>query len=960
MKLSFKSWSKTKKAFAVGATTVFVMAATVVGFGVTAASTQAASCPTNDIMPCGASSRSTFISKLKNNNPSDMNNIYANYRYDLPTSQYDEFAKYAKAGRINPDNGNITVDGKTVGYDGLSLGRNPKSNSTKITIDSKTYYQSHIKDLTRYYNDAMVLFDSKGNVQTVIMNICGNPIKVTPNNPKYECDALYKKQISRDTFEFTSKINASNGASVVKVVYDFGDGSPTRTETSPSTVYKHTYTKPGTYTAKVTAYVKTTFGRTEFPIKVTSDCKQVITVKEEERPKVAIDKKVDGVESKQVEVGQNFTYQLKVTNTGNVDLTNVAVKDDAPANVQFVSATMGEIVDNKLVLTLSSLKVAQEVNINIVAKVTKYVPSAIVNNACVDAPAVPGTPDDCDEATVTVPTPKVPHVKIDKVVNGVERDEVAVGESFIYTLRVTNNGEVTLASTVVTDTAPADVTFISSDKGSIVNNALVYTTPPLAVGASIDIKITAKLNVYKAGDIVNKACVDAPAVPGSPDECDEATITTPKPKVPHVKIDKLVNGTDTDEVAVGEVFTYTVKATNDGEVDLKNVLIRDPAPTGVTLLTSDKGAISGNVMTHTEPSLKVNESVTIKITAKVNEYKLGAIVNTACVDAPEVVIPGNPADKDDCDDATVTVQKPKVPGIFIDKVVNGVNRYEAKVGEVFTYTLTVKNTGEVELKNVVVTDPSVAGVTLLTTDKGVIANNALRYTIDVLPVNTQVQIKLTAKVETYKSGDMQNTACVDAPALPGDKDDCDDATVTVPEPGKVRVCNPATGEIIWVPLADQSKYEDVNSEKCKPVKVCDPADGIIKEVKWADKDKYESVDSPKCSKMQVCVIADGTGAMITISKDQFDATKHSTSSADCRNVSVCRLSDKTMVTVKESAASSAAYSSNPEDCKTVPQVLPAVLPATGAGGAISLATGVALIAGIAHRLYTSRKFARNL
>ncbi len=953
MKLSIKSWSKAKKAFAVGVTTVVVTAATVVGIGFSTATTQAASCPTNDVMPCGASSRSSFISKLKNNNPSDMDNIYANSRYDLPKSQYDEFAKYAKAGRINPDNGNITVDGKTVGYNGQSLGRNAKSVSHKVVIDGKTYHESPIKSLTKYFNDALVLFDSHGNVQTVIMNLCGNPIKVTPNNPKYTCKALNVSKVSNTTYKFSSSVSTSNGAQVTKVVYDFGDGK-TQTESSPSTVVSHTYATPGSYSAKVTAYVKTTFGRGEFPITVTADCKKTITVEEAANPKIEITKTVDGVKQKEVALNTPFVYQLIVKNTGNVDLTNVVVTDTAPANVQFISTDKGSVVNNALQYTIPSLAKGASTAINITAKLTTYVAGAIVNKACVDAPAVPGNPDDCDEATITTPQPKVPHVKIDKVVNGVERVEVAVGENFIYTLKVTNDGQVNLVNSVVSDTAPTNVTFVSTDKGSIVNNSLVYTIPSLAVGASTDIKITAKVNTYKAGDIVNKACVDAPAVPGNPDDCDEATVTVPTPKVPHVKIDKVVNGVERDEVAVGENFVYTLKVTNDGEVNLVNAVVTDAAPADVTFLSTDKGSITNNALVYTIPSLAVGASTEIKITAKLNVYKAGDIVNKACVDAPAV--PGNP---DDCDEATITTPKPKVPGIKIDKVVNGVENVEVAVGEVFTYTLKVTNYGQIDLINAVVSDTAPANVQFLTTDKGSITGNVLSYTIPSLKVKQTVTITLTAKVTAQVAGSIKNTACVNAPEVnpsaPNSPDDCDDAYVTVKQPGKVKVCDATTGNIIWVLESEADKYEPKDSPKCKTVRVCDPADGVIKDVKWVDKDEYEAVDSPECTKMQVCVIADGTGTMTTITEDQFDSSKHSTDSDDCRNVRVCRLSDKTIVTVKESAADSDAYSTDMDDCKTVPQVLPA----TGAGGAMSLAAGIALIAGIAHRLFMSRKFARD-
>lgn len=655
MKVFTITWSKTKFALMAGMMT----AVAVLGFSV--ATVQAS--PSNDIMPGGASSPASFIKKLKANKPSDMNNIYANYRYDLPSSQYDEFAKYAKSGKINPNNGNITVSGKTVGYDGLSLGRNAKSSSTKVSIDGKTYYQSHIKDLTKYFNDAMVLFDSKGNVQTVIMNLCGNPIKVTPNNPKYECKMLNVAAGSDNfTFNFSSSVSASNGASVTKVVYDFGDGK-TETQKSPSTVVTHKYATAGTYNAKVTAYVKTTFGRGEFPITVTSDCKKVVTVKEVEKPKVEITKTVDGVDRKEVALNTPFTYQLIVKNTGNVDLKDALVSDPAPANVTFMSTDKGVITHNTLSYTIPTLKVGASETINITAKLTAYVAGDIVNTACVDTPTVPGSPDDCDTTVITTPKPGV---TIDKLVNGQESVQVAVNETYTYTIKVTNTGESNLVNAVVSDPAPANVQFLTTDKGVITNNVLSYTIPSLKVGESTIITLTAKVTAQVEGNIKNTACVDAvevnPSNPGVKDDCDDAYVHVPPVVVtnPNISIVKTVNNVEETQVAVGEIFTYKIVVKNTGDIDLVNVAVTDPAPEGVTLLGADTGSIVGNKWTYTIPSLKIGESATFTITAKVAVYHAGAMINTACVNAPEVN-PGTPDKDDACDTATVTVPKPETP-----------------------------------------------------------------------------------------------------------------------------------------------------------------------------------------------------------------------------------------------------------------------------------------------------------
>lgn len=655
MKVFTTMLSKAKFALMAGMMT----AVAVLGFSV---STVQAS-PSNDIMPGGASSPSVFIKKLKANNPSDMDNIYANSRYNLPKSQYDEFQKYAKSGQINPKNGNITVGGKTVGYDGLSLGRNPKSSSTKVSINGKTYYQSHIKDLTKYFNDAMVLFDAKGNVQTVIMNLCGNPIKITPNNPEYECKMLNVTPGSDSmTFNFSSSVSASNGATVTKVVYDFGDGK-TETQKSPSTVVTHKYATAGTYTAKVTAYVKTTFGRGEFPITVTSNCTKTVTPKETPKPSVTITKTVDGVDRKEVALNTPFTYQLVVKNTGNVDLKDALVSDSAPANVTFVSTDNGVITHNTLSYT-TNLAVGASETINITAKLTAYVAGDIVNKACVDTPTIPGSPDACDTTVITTPKPGV---DIEKLVNGKKSVQVAVNEPYTYTIKVTNTGESDLVNALVTDPAPQNVQFLTTDKkGTITGNSLTYTIPSLKVGESTVITLTAKVTAQVEGSIKNTACVDAvevnPSNPGVKDDCDDAYVNVPPvvPTNPNISIVKTVNNVKQTEVKVGEVFTYKIVVKNNGDTELKNVAVSDPAPAGVTMLGADIGSITGNKWTYTIASLKAGESQTFTITAKVAVYQAGAMVNTACVNAPEV----NPTtpDKDDaCDTATVTVPTPETP-----------------------------------------------------------------------------------------------------------------------------------------------------------------------------------------------------------------------------------------------------------------------------------------------------------
>jgi uncharacterized repeat protein (TIGR01451 family) len=123
-------------------------------------------------------------------------------------------------------------------------------------------------------------------------------------------------------------------------------------------------------------------------------------------PSVIIEKEVSKYE---VNVGEEFTWYISVTNNGDVDLKDVVVSDEAPANTEFISsaAVDGITVDvnaKEFKATIAELKVGQKVTFGVQAKLTGYQNSDIVNTACVNAPEVnpnePNKEDDCDDAKI--------------------------------------------------------------------------------------------------------------------------------------------------------------------------------------------------------------------------------------------------------------------------------------------------------------------------------------------------------------------------------------------------------------------------------------------------------------------------------------------------------------------------------------------------------------------------------
>lgn len=256
------------------------LAIAVVGFGIFGISKANASfiqdCTVNSIIKCGEPSASAFVQKVRTNGPNhDLQAIYA--RFGLEPAMYDQFVANAVPGVAKMD-GTVEVNGQTVATNAWSIGRTHFSYTTPYVINGKTYWKAMDTQVLQQNLPVMVMFDGHGRMLFAVINSCGNPVKAVSVTPKFSCDMLNKTKVSGkpNTFDFTTNATAARGAKVVKVVYDFGDGSSNETVTSLSQKVRHTFSKPGTWNVRVTVTVSLPGNQTT---QVTSaNCQTTITV----------------------------------------------------------------------------------------------------------------------------------------------------------------------------------------------------------------------------------------------------------------------------------------------------------------------------------------------------------------------------------------------------------------------------------------------------------------------------------------------------------------------------------------------------------------------------------------------------------------------------------------------------------------------------------------------------------
>jgi uncharacterized repeat protein (TIGR01451 family)/LPXTG-motif cell wall-anchored protein len=301
-------------------------------------------------------------------------------------------------------NGTVKVGGKVVATGAMmaarGLGGSPISGTgaSKVSVSRMGSAQT-----------AFVKFDSNGRFEFAVMKPCGNPVTAQPPKPEPQPAALCKNlaitKIERTKFRFDARAEVKNGATVRSYQFVVSRGTQqvakqTVTTSKLNASYTYTAERPGTYTVRVT--VNTSVGPKSGPTCV----KQFTVAQPPEQPKnpgVDIEKFVENVKYKRVGINVEYEYQINVINTGDIDLKNVVVTDTPDQGITLISASAGEVEDNTWTYTIPELKVEETMEFTLKAKVPAYLAGLLTNTVCVDAPEVPGNPDDCDKADVDVP-----------------------------------------------------------------------------------------------------------------------------------------------------------------------------------------------------------------------------------------------------------------------------------------------------------------------------------------------------------------------------------------------------------------------------------------------------------------------------------------------------------------------------------------------------------------------------
>ena len=391
---------------------------------------------------------------------------------------------------------------------------------------------------------------------------------------------------------------------------------------------------------------------------------------EEKNSHITITKKAD--EKKAYKLGETIHYTIHATNDGNLTLTNIVIRDDL-TNQQW---TIRSLAPHQTSQDFTATYVVTEKDIKN-GHVANVATMKDVDDPTPDDPTDPDPKDEPGKETVDTED-KNPHLTIIKKADDTKKYKL--GETVTYTISAINDGNLTLTNIKLEDALTGDTWTIKklAPQATSDEHVVTYTVTEKDIIAG------------KIKNIVTMKDVDDPTPedPNDPDPKDnpgEKTVET-EDKHPHLTITKQAD--TSKQYTLGDTITYTIKAKNDGNLTLTNIILKDD-------LTGD---------TFTIDSLKPQEessnfTVNYKVTQQ--DVNKGKVTNVATVNKVDDPTPDDPTDPD----PEVTPGKEEVditktnPSVTVTKKTTSTPKdgKAYQLGETITYEITVKNDGNLPL-----------------------------------------------------------------------------------------------------------------------------------------------------------------------------------------------------------------------------------------------------------------------
>ncbi|HEX4955293.1 MAG TPA: hypothetical protein VF017_18035 [Thermoanaerobaculia bacterium] len=464
----------------------------------------------------------------------------------------------------------------------------------------------------------------------------------------------------------------------------------------------------------------------------------------------------------------NLTYVVTVTNNGPVSANGLQLSEilSLPAGVTLDAAVpSGGTTFTSPVWNLGTLGVGASRTLTLVLSVG---PSAANGTAVIASSAAVIALEETPTSTSTLSAahltsiqrrPDLSVTKVDLV------DPVAAGSTLTYNLTVANAGPSDATAATVSDTLPSALTLtsVTPSQGTCAPTTTAFTCSlgVLAAGGNASIVLQTTVSSSAAGTVTNTATVAAGTGDVDPAAANNSSqaFTTVLGQANLV----LTKADAPDPVVAGNSLVYTLTATNNGPGEATGVVLTDPLPGVLTLISSSPPGLcssSAGTVSCALGTLAPGASRQIELTAALSLSASGTLTNVATLIGQQA----DPTPADNTATALTTVGPP------VDLEVTIVDTPDpVPVGDTLLYTVTVVNHGPATATGVQLLDTVPAGLTLVSAVPGQgacsPAGNVIPCALGSLTNGQSVTVFVSTTVGAAAVGQISNTATVSSEAL---------------------------------------------------------------------------------------------------------------------------------------------------------------------------------------------------